>query len=64
MKRLVATSLWFTVGWFVGSVSAFVMGVGPALGPILAIAAAGIVFVDPRQVFWASSTRSMGAQRT
>jgi hypothetical protein len=55
MKRLVAASLWFLVGWTVGAAGAVVLGVSPALGPILAVATAGIVIADPRQIIWSGS---------
>jgi len=32
------------------------LGINPAFGPILGVAAAGLVIVDPRQLFWARPT--------
>lgn len=56
-KRAAAAILWFYAGWFVGAAVAFVAGLSPALGPILGTAAAAIVAVDPRQLFWARPSR-------
>jgi hypothetical protein len=33
-------------------IAAFV-GINPVVGPILGVAAAGLVVVDPRRMFWA-----------
>ena len=52
MKRIAATALWFYAGWFAGSFAAFAFGLSPALGPIIATAAAAIVAVDPRSLIW------------
>ena len=51
-KRIVAAILWFNAAWFMGAALAFAMGLSPALAPILAIAAAAIIAVDPRHLIW------------
>lgn len=51
-KRAVATILWFYAGWYAGATLAFLLGLAPALGPILGTAAAAIVAVDPRRAIW------------
>ena len=55
-KRVAAAVLWFNAGWFVGSALAFVAGLSPALGPIVATAAAAIIAVDPRRLIWTAPT--------
>ena len=52
MKRIAAATLWFLVGWYVGSVAAFALGLGPLLAPIMGVALAGIVVADPRRIIW------------
>lgn len=52
MKRLVAAALWSLVGWYAGAVGAWALDLSPALGPILAVALAGIVVADPRRIIW------------
>ena len=51
-KRAAAAVLWFYTGWFVGAFVAFAAGLSPALGPILGVAAASIIAVDPRRLIW------------
>jgi hypothetical protein len=51
-KRILSAVLWFYTGWYAGSMLAFYLGVSPALGPILAVAAAGIFAGDPRGIIW------------
>jgi hypothetical protein len=52
-KRVVAAFLWFYTGWYAGAMIAAFLGINPAVGPILGVAAAGLVIVDPRRMFWA-----------
>lgn len=51
-KRTLAALLWFYTGWYAGALLADFIGVGPALGPIVGAAAAGLIAVDPRRVIW------------
>jgi hypothetical protein len=51
-KRALATVLWFYAGWYTGAMIASLAGLSPALGPILAVAAAGIIAGDPRRLIW------------
>ena len=51
-KRILATFLWFFAGWYAGAVIAFALGVSPILGPILGVAAAGLIAGDPRGIIW------------
>jgi hypothetical protein len=52
MKRIAAASLWFLVGWYIGSAASWILGAGPFLAPIVAVALTGFVIVDPRQFIW------------
>jgi len=67
-KRIAAAVLWFYAAWFVGAALAFVMGLSPALAPIMATAAAAIIAVDPRHLIWdgmaAEHTRAIAMART
>ena len=58
-KRILATFLWFFAGWYAGAVIAFALGVIPILGPIIGVAAAGLIAGDPRGIIW--SNRSSAA---
>ena len=60
-KRVVAAVLWFYAGWYAGAMIAALFGISPALGPIFAVAAAGIVGGDPRAIIWG---RTRKAQQT
>jgi len=60
-KRVVAAVLWFFAMWYAGALVAFVLGLSPALGPILGTASAAIVGVDPRRVIWGGLPRPAGA---
>lgn len=51
-KRALAALLWFYAAWYAGAMVADVLGLSPALGPILGVAAAAIVAGDPRRVIW------------
>jgi len=51
-KRAFAAVLWFYSGWMAGSLLAMVLGVSPALGPIIGVAAAALIAVDPRGMIW------------
>jgi hypothetical protein len=55
MKRIAATALWFYAGWFAGAFVAFVAGLSPVVGPVVAIAAAAVVATDPRGLIWGRS---------
>jgi hypothetical protein len=61
-KRITAAILWFYAGWFVGAALAFVLGLSPALGPIVATAAAAIVAGDPRGLIWTTGQTSATRQ--
>jgi hypothetical protein len=51
-KRILATFLWFFAGWYAGAVIAYALDVSAILGPILGVAAAGLIAGDPRGIIW------------
>jgi hypothetical protein len=51
-KRLLAGPLWLMAGWYAGLMIATYVGLSEALGPILGVAAAGVVVADPRRIIW------------
>jgi hypothetical protein len=50
--RVLASVLWFHVGWLGGSVLAFGLGLPNMLGPIMAVSATALLLLDPRRVIW------------
>ena len=52
MKRIAAVPLWFLVGWYVGSATGWMLGIGPVFAPIMATAVTALVVVDPRRYIW------------
>lgn len=55
-KRALAALLWFYAAWYAGAMVAHVLGLSPALGPILGVAAAAIVAGDPRRLIWSRTS--------
>ena len=51
-KRVAAAVLWFYCGWYAGAMIAHVVGISPALGPILGVVAAVLIAGDPRGIIW------------
>lgn len=64
-KRVLATFLWFYVGWYGGAMLAEFLGVSPLLGPIIGAAAAALFVGDPRRIVWsdAGAVRARAIQR-
>ena len=56
MKQIAAAPLWFLVGWFVGSVVAWTLGLGEFVAPIAAVALATFIVADPLHLIWERST--------
>ncbi len=52
MKRIAAVPLWFLVGWYLGSATGWMLGIGPVFAPIMATAVTALVVVDPRRYIW------------
>jgi len=61
-KRVLAAILWFYAGWYLGATLAVLLGVSPALGPIIGAAAAGLIVGDPRRIIWTSRQRTRDAE--
>jgi hypothetical protein len=51
-KRAAAAGLWFLVGWVVGDLFAYVLGLQEVLAVVLGTAAAVIFAGDPFRVIW------------
>jgi hypothetical protein len=47
--------------WYAGALVSTLLGVSPALGPILGTAAAALVGGDPRRLIWSGSGAPSGA---
>ncbi len=58
MKRSAATVLWFLTGWMVGAMAAFAFGLSEGIAPVIAVAAAFVVALDPARVLWGASSGS------
>ena len=57
-KRLLVSALWFFAMWNVGALIADLFGFSQALAPILGVAAALIIGVDPRGILWNAPAKS------
>jgi hypothetical protein len=51
-KRLLATVLWFYVTWYGWSILADMTGLPVMLGPVVGLAVAAFVALDPMHRFW------------
>jgi len=51
-KRILATFLWFNVGWTAGAMSTFFLGLPSGLDVALAAILAAVVWFDPIHVLW------------
>ena len=51
-KRVAAAFLWFYTGWYAGAFLAEIFGVSPVIGPIIGVAAAGLLVGDPLRIIW------------
>jgi hypothetical protein len=51
-KRILATFLWFNVGWTAGAMSTFFLGLPSGLDVALAAILAVVVWFDPIHVLW------------
>ena len=57
-KRVLSAVLWFYCGWYAGAMIAHALGISPALGPILGVAAAALIAGDPRGIIWTRAPSS------
>jgi hypothetical protein len=56
-KRILATFLWFTVGWTAGAMATFFVGLPDGLNIALAALLAGVVWFDPGHLLWPQGRR-------
>jgi len=52
-KRILATFLWFNVGWTAGAMATFFLGLPEGLNIALALAIGALVWLDPTHLLWA-----------
>ena len=57
-KRVASALLWFYAFWYAGAMIAELIGLSPALGPILGTAAAALIAGDPRHLIWSGINRA------
>ena len=53
-KRILATFLWFNVGWTAGAMATFLLGMPEGLNIALATIIAAVVWFDPAHLLWAT----------
>ena len=58
-KRIVATVLWFMVGWTAGAMSTFFLGLPDGLNVALALILGAVVWFDPAHVLRPQGRRIM-----
>ena len=56
-RRLLATFLWFLVGWTAGSMATYFLAMPEGLNLVLAGVIAAIVWWDPAHLFWPQGRR-------
>jgi hypothetical protein len=61
-KRVFAALLWFYTGWYAGAMIAELVGISPALGPIIGTAAAALIAGDPRGIIWTGRSPQVQAR--
>jgi hypothetical protein len=60
-KRAFASVLWFVTGYFVGAAAAYVLGATMLIAPVVGVAAAAVIAVDPRHAIWTTSPAGSAA---
>ena len=53
-KRILATFLWFNVGWAAGAMASFFLGLPEGLNVVLAVVITVVVWFDPAHLLWAT----------
>jgi hypothetical protein len=56
-KRILATFLWFMVGWTSGAMASFFLGLPDGLNVMLAAGVGAFVWFDPAHVLWPQGRR-------
>ncbi len=50
--RIASAVLWFLAGWGVAGTIAISLGLNQAIGPLVGVAWAALVVIDPKDVVW------------
>ncbi len=58
VKRAVSVPLWFFAGWTLYNLVAFVTGAPQYAGPVIGLALAAFVGLDPLHLFWPVAVRT------
>jgi hypothetical protein len=61
--RIVSAVLWFFAGWGVAGTVAISLGLNQAVGPLVGIAWAALIVIDPKDVVWRVGKGSAKASR-
>jgi hypothetical protein len=56
-KRILATFLWFNVGWTAGAMATFFLGLPEGLSIAMAAISAAFVWWDPAHILWPQGRR-------
>jgi len=66
--RIASAVLWFLAGWGIAGTIAINFGINQAIGPLVGIAWAALIVIDPMDVVWrvgkrsAQATQELGSQ--
>jgi hypothetical protein len=56
--RIVSAVFWFLAGWTVAGAIALILGLNQAVAPLVGIAWAAFVLIDPKHLVWRVGTGS------
>jgi hypothetical protein len=56
-KRILATFLWFNVGWTAGAMATFFLGLPEGLNIALAAVLTAVVWFDPMHLLWPAADK-------
>ena len=57
-KRILATFLWFNVGWTAGAMATFFLGLPEGLNIALAAVSTAVVWFDPMHLLWGTDRKT------
>jgi hypothetical protein len=57
-KRILATFLWFNVGWTAGAMASYFLGLPDGLNVVLAAGLGALIWFDPRHLLWPAAPMS------